>query len=664
MPGFGTATHSEQRSLARGMGRELERPVPSADVLKKRKRLESDTDKWLRYFFPGIFRLPFGDVHHEIMDEAEYVIDSGGRVVIVGPRGTGKSYLVDGISLKALLGGRCRFPVTIPWKSDGLKKALSFWKKALCFNRKLMEIYPEWCYPFVACRGSSQKCMIYMHDGDPVGAQLLISEAMIVLPDNLGVIGGSTINGNPLGLHFTTNTGEGLRPDLIFIDDPQDKDTAMSVTQVRNTISVIDSDITGMAGPDKAMPMFIVGTVKEREDVMEHYLGAGGDWRAVRVKQIVEWPKNRALWDKWNVARLEGEADRDNGKAARAYYKKHKTKLQAGMKVSWTARFDKKRGDPDAFYAAMLDYYRMGHTAFMSERQNDPVNPASLNQYDLTVPVILSHMTDRPRLELPDAATVFCGHCDVNHSALNYVLSGFTQDMTGHCVAYGRWPERGMLISEKNMPEMEIHRAIFRGLKGLCDTIEQTVFKRSGEAVKLGLLLVDIGYKAAAVQAFCQQARYSFKVLPAIGRDAKNYRVNTKSLVGRPFEQCHIQRAKTVGHGPYLMFQADYWREVAQRAFLGTVGEPGGYTIHATKNKKYHARFAEECSAEKLVNKYQTDRGTRWEWTHKPGSAWDLGDAYSGSWIAAAASGLSASGIAPVKAKPKRARSGVTVISM
>ena len=107
------------------------------------------------------------------------------------------------------------------------------------------------------------------------------------------------------------------------------------------------------------------------------------------------------------------------------------------------------------------------------------------------------------------------------------------------------------------------------------------------------------------------------------------------------------------GMGHYLVFNADLWRETAQRAFLGEPGEPGGITLFHVEHKRRHMPFAEHITAERLANKYETDDGMRWEWTQKPGTKWDWGDALTGCYAAAAARGLSASGEPLIRKKKK-----------
>jgi len=646
----------ESQDLWRQARRFCEPDRLSANDRKRRERLEKNTLKWLRYYFPGIYRRKWGDVHRDIVAAADYTISTGGRYVVAAPRGSGKSFILTGCCLKAVCDGRRRFPVLIPWCSKGLKKALSFWLKALCFNELLAADYPEICYPFVHSRGSSQNCLALTHqDGRPIGARILLSEGMIALPDSRGVIGGSTVNGNPLGLNYTTNSGLGLRPDLVFIDDPQDRETATSRTQILATIDQIDKDIAGMAGPDVDMPMMMANTVKHTADVAEHYLNAGGDWRAQRTAQITAWPLDfekekspmRQAWFEWNQVRLAGHDERDNGLAGIEHYVSNKRKLAKGMRVSWNDRF--REGEPDAKYSAMLDFFVMGEGPFMAERQNAPRDESS-TLYDLTPANVISSMVDIPRFSVLGGYNILVGHCDINRIGLHYCLAAFSQDMTGHTPQYGRFPAQGELW-RKNAPELERKQAIFVGLKHLCDEIQTMTFTIDGKGLRLQTLLVDRGYEPDVVNKFCQHARYSFRVIPARGYAAHKYAPRKSMLIGRPMEGCHMSNSD---YGPYLAFNADMWRETGQRAFLAEPGAPGGFTLFRAGAERFHSDFAEHNTAERLLNKYNTDSGMRWEWTLKPGTPNDWGDALTGCYVAAAAAGLSPSGMPSARRKPKR----------
>ena len=136
------------------------------------------------------------------------------------------------------------------------------------------------------------------------------------------------------------------------------------------------------------------------------------------------------------------------------------------------------------------------------------------------------------------------------------------------------------------------------------------------------------------------QAGLPFRVFASRGYAAHKYVIRKATLVGSPFEQCHITETHL---GQFMAHNADYWREIMQRAWLGEVGTPGGATLFKA-DPRYHISFADQICSERLRQKYQTDAGIRWEWTRQPGSQNELGDAMTGCYVAAAAFGLTTGG--------------------
>ena len=318
--------------------------------------------------------------------------------------------------------------------------------------------------------------------------------------------------------------------------------------------------------------------------------------------------------------------------------------MDADAVVSWKHRV--RDGEISALQTAENLLLESGDQ-FWAEYQNDPKEITD-SQYEVTADMVCAHTIDLPRLQVPASATVLVGHTDINRTGLHWCVASFDQAMSGHAVAYGCHPQRGDLWPE-NAPEQVKQVAIFQGLKALCDTMAATAFMRGTARVKPGILFVDASFESDTVHRFCTVARYPFRVVPAIGRAAHRYRWSRATLVGQPFEGGHFQRPQS-RLDPYCVFNADFWRETMQRAFLGVPGQPGGFTLHHVEDRRQHKPFAEHIVAEKLSNKYATDQGLRWEWVHKPGSEWDWGDALTGCWVGAAASGLTTSGIV---VKPK-----------
>ena len=91
--------------------------------------------------------------------------------------------------------------------------------------------------------------------------------------------------------------------------------------------------------------------------------------------------------------------------------------------------------------------------------------------------------------------------------------------------------------------------------------------------------------------------------------------------------------------GQFVAHNADYWREVMQRAFLAEVGAPGGASLWG-KHLAEHIEFSEHVAAEVLLDKAVTDRGTMWRYARKVGQLNDWGDAMTGCYVAAAWMGL------------------------
>jgi energy-coupling factor transporter ATP-binding protein EcfA2 len=628
--------------------RERKRDAKSTQKAPKRaarfaKPNENDPVAWLLAYLPGAFPLPFGSAHHQIIDAVAYAIHHAGNVAIAAPRGTGKSTLVNGLTLWALLTGRTAFPVVIPWDDKAKRRSLRFWAQELCHNKRLLRDYPDAVDIFHRSRGIANRLAALTINGNATGARLGLSEGIIVLPNGLGAIGSATINGNPRGLNYATITGEIVRPTFAIIDDPQDRETARSKSRVAETVEVVMGDIAGMAGPDQRMAMVMPCTVIERGDVAEHFL-SDPDWRSIRVGQITAWPAGwdaekseaRRLWLEWNEIRQAGEQDQDAGKTALAFYAANKQQMTHGMTVSWGERYDKRRGQPDALYAAMFDYFTMGHDAFMAERQNEPV-VQGVTLYNLTPDVVQSRINAFSPWEIPPWSRLRIAATDINYSyGLSWTLLAFGGDQTSVVVGYGI---HRMGVS-RDATKAERERAIFEQLvlhgRQLASTAckpEAWFIDASGEAFDIALRFAASSVSLCGIQA-----------IAATGRGARNYRPYGKSVLGRPREQCHMA---VDGTGrKWVAWNADYWREQAQKAWTGSVGAPGSCSLPAG----HHRDFAEQICREQLQGKSEIGGQMVWVWNTAPGPH-DYGDCMSMCYMGAAFQGIGTSGILVKPAK-------------
>jgi len=114
--------------------------APKRAGLSFAKPAPGDEVAWLLAYLPAAYPLPFGQVHHDIIAAFRYSMLTGGNMAAAAPRGTGKSTLVNGLVLMALLEGQTKFPAVIPWDDKAKKRALRFWANELCFNARIHRV--------------------------------------------------------------------------------------------------------------------------------------------------------------------------------------------------------------------------------------------------------------------------------------------------------------------------------------------------------------------------------------------------------------------------------------------------------------------------------------------------------------------------------------------
>jgi hypothetical protein len=623
----------------------------------RRARLERDPAAWLRHYLKTAYPLPWGQVHLDMIEAAVRAIRKGCGMTVAAPRGTGKSTVLWGVALWAILSGACRFPVVAGYSHAAARRMLRKWLLSLADNEAIQADYPDATQPFeISTHANRLKSLMWENNGHPCGADVRSMDGALMLPDGLGALGAVSIGGNVRGLHAALPDGSTIRPDVLLLDDPQDKSTAQSAPLVRKTIERIESDLFNMAGPDVRLAVMAAVTVIAEADVAEHFLNHP-DFEAIRVAQVMSWPtgfKDRAsatrkLWETWNSERCEGLADHDGGKRAKVFYKAHKTALTTGAAVSWPQRFDRKRGDPDAIFAALWDFYRIGEAAFMSERQNAPMKE-NTTVYDLTPALVASKVyAGRNRCDVAPDARLIVAATDLNHYGLHSASAGFANDQTGCLTWYARHDNNGAGLIPKDCPESDAKRRMYEALAVHGQHLAALPLTRGEQSARVGLWLIDSGYFPDVVRRYVEGPgrMLGIHVLAARGYGSDRYRPTPKNVIGQPREQCHLAESPIAGR--FLAFNADYWREVSQRAWLGTAGAPGSISLF---DGARHSEFAEHICREKLLEKLHGQFGTVWRWATAPG--WhDYGDALTMCFVAGAWGGIGTTASAGTQASPR-----------
>ena len=625
-----------------------------------RLELEADPPRWLKTFFPKRFNLSWAPYHEEIINGSLYAIKHGTNAMFIDPRGGGKSRPIMGTVLLANFCGLAPFPVYAPWKGESVDAAFRFWRAALENCKPLADLYPEICDPFRVAKGVAQRFSSLTwqggpNDGKACGAAMAVSDGLIILPDSLGAFGSTTINGNPLGMAFDAPDGSTMRPSVVFLDDPQDLDTSLSPGQVNKIVKKIDGDFGGMGGPDSTLSMIMAATQKGKECVAAHYR-ADPEWHCKINPRVVSWPhgfipndeKTYGLWAEWNHIRLEGGQAKDAGKADREFYVEHREAMTAGMSVSWADRFDSKKGQPDALYSAMVDFFRMGCGPFASEQQGEPLEEgAGSLPYRLSEDIIASR-TDKARAPfiVPDWCLLRVASTDLNPSyGFSSAAVGFGADQTAAVLWYGIHKTHiGM-----DIPDAEFHRLLFAALVAHGKEIAALPCRpdvwhidAGGKQFPAVLRFVAESTRLCGLQAFAH-----------VGTPREKYRPYGKAVVGQPREYCHMRSDIADGRRRlWIARHKDYWLEVSQRAWLGEIGSPGSLSLFAG----HHGEFAAQVARYKLMGKGNVGGEMQWNWHTAPGPH-DYADVIAQAYAAAAWQGIGTGGVRAPAQKQQNGRS-------
>jgi hypothetical protein len=627
--------------------------VPCADPAR-RERLEADPVAWLKHYMAGTYSRPFERPHTEIVAGVMRAHETQGRFVVAAERGIGKSAILWGMILFLSLSNRQRYPVCVPWADKALKRAFRFWKNALCFNDALGEDYPEYCAPFRHSRGVPQRVAMttWRDTGMQTGAQLTVGEGMIVLPDRLGAIGGSTINGNIRGLNHPQDDGTVLRPSIALLDDVQDRQTAKSPIQVADTCAIIDGDVGGCGDPGRDMPMLMACNCIAPGDVSEHYL-AHPEWHALRVPCVLSWPvgwddqkaATRKLWSQWHDLFLSGKGDR-------TFYRKHKRAMTAGMKLSAPAAFTGAERCPDPFYGVMRMYFRMGHESFMAERQQAPVDPVAEAQVRVTPDMIVKRAIGPARGVAPDGTIRIVAGADINPgisgrlgARITWACAAVQMHQSACVIAYG--------IHRLDMPKDP--------------TPSQQVTCVYGGLNQIRMALAGIGCELVVYDARGwynngvtrgQALRYAAvpfpsctcAVVPAEGWPHRAYKPTHKTAV-RVLEGCHEAQSREENQRVrWVAWNSDWFNLQQLRAWMAAPGAPGSCIIYSGHHE---AEFLNQCTTRAFCGMKQSHSGPEYDWARTPGHD-DYGDCLAMCRVGAAYYGIGTGGQIEQRAQRKR----------
>jgi hypothetical protein len=615
--------------------------VPEVVNPERRAQCERNLRAFLETYLAPTFFLAWSKDHLEVIEKLQVAVLSGGQFAVAMPRGSGKSSMVIAAAIWALIYGHRHFVVAVGASADMAAVMATAFQSELEANDLLNEDFPEICMPIRALDGIAQRAKSQLSQGERTAMQW--RTARLVLPTIAGSKASGSlfvckgITGSFRGLQHKTRDGATIRPDLVLVDDPQDDEIAASPLQVAKLERVLAGTVLGLGGPKSVIAAVATCTVIQGDDLADRLLNSERhpEWQGRRFAMIKSWPAEKdGLWREYERLYREGLREGNTGKA-RKYYHDHKAAMDAGAEMAWPERM--LDGDESALQSAMNLRIERGTNAFQAEYQNDP-QASHPGLYDLTAQVVASRVVGLPRLSLPAWAKFLILSGDLNHYGINWTAVAFDNHGTAHLVEYGQYPEGGELVSAATAETTTGAPQIATGVRKWAAAMLALPFMLGKKRVRPNALLLDGNYMTQTVFLVANALRAERYPL-SVGRakSARQYREpKGDRLIGRPQPWVASQKGQ---HGEEVVYCADYWRMIAQKAFLLDPGVPGACTLRAGTREETEP-LANEICAEVLVAQAEN----LWDWRLKPGHRNDKLDALVGAYALAGLLGVTMSG--------------------
>lgn len=625
---------------------------PDRTTKTARTRLEKSLTAWMKHHGGAAFDQPFSADHKRVIAKIEEAINGGGLFALAMPRGHGKSTLLKWATLYCLLTGRRKFVVVIAATAEMAQGIIEFVRQQIQESDTLHAHYPHVTAYARATDGKAIKAKYQLRsDGKTSGIHW--SKTTLVLPESLGpdaaaypsngaILEGHGLTGAIRGKWKDTKTGKVLRPDFVLIDDPQTRESAESESQCNMRERIITGDVLGLAGPRKKIAAVMPCTIVRKGDLADRFLDhkRHPEWSGLTTRLIEKWPdEQKGLWREYAELYQEGVAMGDGPGAAYQFYRANRDAMDAGAVVSWASRV--RDGEISALHTAENLLIETGEQ-FWAEYQNKPLE-TGVSLYTLNPDVIMSRTTTRQPGVVPEWSRLRIAATDVNPSyGLTWALLSFGQDQTSAVLTYG--VHKTSISGEFTKGETD--RAIYEALVQHGKQLASAPCRPESWFIDAGGAAFDV------VLRFCAESvrLCGIQAIACTGRGARNYRPYGKQVIGKQREGCHMASDPT--GRKWIAWNADYWREMAQKAWTGSIGAPGSCSLPSG----HHRTFAEQICREQLQGKAEVGGQMVWVWSTQPGPH-DYGDCMGMCYMGAAWAGIGTVGVVQVQQIKRRPRS-------
>lgn len=161
----------------------------------------------------------------------------------------------------------------------------------------------------------------------------------------------------------------GIRPDLVLADDIESDEGVRTKSRRDLHEEWFARSVLGLAGAGQKMDVVVAGTVIHPHSLLSKMLSKEGypGWEKYHFKAVIK-PSKSSKWHTWEkmYTDLYNQNRRED---ARDFFHENEEEMMDGVEVLWP--------EGDSYYHLMEFKINKGVRAFYSEKQNDPVDPAT-----------------------------------------------------------------------------------------------------------------------------------------------------------------------------------------------------------------------------------------------------------------------------------------------
>jgi hypothetical protein len=626
-----SASRNREMSLA---GRDIG-ALPEVVDAHRKERAATDFRFFCESYFPLTFHLGWSDDHLKVIAKIEKAVIQGGLFAMAMPRGSGKTTISECACIWAVLYGHRDFVCLIGSDEGHAMDMLESIKMELDGNDRLLDNFPEVCYPIQSLEGIANRCNGQLHNGHRTHIGWTAREVILpTMPNSKSsgaIIKVAGITGRIRGMKYKRADGKTVRPSLVVLDDPQTDESARSLSQCATRESILAGAVLGLAGPGQKISGIMPCTVIHPEDMADNILDRDKhpEWNGERTRMVYSFPANEKLWDKYAELRAEGLRAGDGGESATEFYRNHRHEMDAGAIVAWPQRHN--HDELSALQHAMNLKLR-NEAAFFAEYQNEPLPEEHADDDLLTADEIAAKTNGMPRLSVPIGCNTLTMFVDVQQKMLFFVVVAWESDFTGYVIDFGTYPDqqrsyftlrdarRSLAMSHRGTG---LEGSIYAGLEALTKDYLSREWKRDdGAVLRIDRCLVDANWGSSTdvVYQFCRQSRHASVLIPSHGRFVgassipfSEYKRKQGDRVGHNWRTPNVRGKRAVRH---VVFDTNYWKSFIHARLAVAMGDRGSLSLFGDK-PVLHRMLADHLTAEYRVKTEGRGRKVD-EWKARP----------------------------------------------